>query len=818
MKDILRKFKKAAARVTASAMAVVAMGVVSPKQSEAAEVRFAWDPVENVAGYRLYSGLSSRNYSLTVTVPGQETRGSMNLPNVENGEVYYVAATAYNAMALESGYSEEIIIVGDDRGIFTINKTYPAGMGINPAQKVKIFVDNTGKARIVGQEDNGSLALLRTVTARHGYRTLGGNVDVTSSGTFTVASVNNEGTEIWADRYDVYGKLKDSQKLGPYRDSSWVDGDPPNWILIGYDHDNDGGTRFALKNARNGKWREVAWDPIGRVVDDLAGIKDLDAVGSGFVPLVYQMTNDGSRFIASVRGDGRRVNVFQWDGLGVPMSTMGINAPGDRVYNAFAVNRDLSMLRVSFENAAKSVAILAYDPFTYAAVGNPLYGSPMNVHGQMVSLDRGFNGAGRRVWFYADTGHISTVGIDANNLSAGSSVTFYPPESGWMMVGALPATRFATLHDSANIHMVGMDVSGARLMTRSYAKPTGYRPLPGAGPHVGFNGNAKQFLVSDDETKLECWTLNASGMRIKTDNIGPFQDQGGDPSQWKVVSLDTDENGVTGVLLKNAHAADSYRIVTLDGGNMVEKQRDFTLDPSDSGSDAKVYRRTNSGKERVVLMRSLEKGGQGRVMRWNPNGQFVNVMTKTPGEGQTFLDYRFNYDESAERFAWIKANGATQILGFDVNTGLNASWAGLGPFDSGLMPKFLLPGQNKAGGVFAHHPSLNYYRTYNLNAAGTSLGDSVYFQPFSSWQLSSALPQTGAEPSTLAGAAYGGEDSIYAFLRDNVRSGGADAKDSAHGSRIASVARKANRADHDLKSRAALELHARAHKLRMLKL
>ncbi|NPV04000.1 MAG: hypothetical protein HPY67_04630 [Syntrophaceae bacterium] len=74
----------------------------------AAEVTLAWDPnaEPDLAGYKVYSGTASRNYSGTVDV-GNWTRCVMG--GLEPGRTYYFAAKAYNATGSESDYSAEVV-------------------------------------------------------------------------------------------------------------------------------------------------------------------------------------------------------------------------------------------------------------------------------------------------------------------------------------------------------------------------------------------------------------------------------------------------------------------------------------------------------------------------------------------------------------------------------------------------------------------------------------------------------------------------------------------------------------------------------------
>jgi len=78
-------------------------------QSEPTEhsVVLAWDPVpgDGIAGYRLYYGLASRNYTKTVEVGLAPTA---TVSGLAGGVMYYFAVTAVDFSGQESDFSEEI--------------------------------------------------------------------------------------------------------------------------------------------------------------------------------------------------------------------------------------------------------------------------------------------------------------------------------------------------------------------------------------------------------------------------------------------------------------------------------------------------------------------------------------------------------------------------------------------------------------------------------------------------------------------------------------------------------------------------------------
>jgi hypothetical protein len=93
------------------AITVLATFIIIPSYSiqkaHAEEITLAWDrnSEPDIAGYKIYYGQESRSYTNVVDV-GNYT--SCVIADLEDGETYYFAATAYNTEGYESGYSNEI--------------------------------------------------------------------------------------------------------------------------------------------------------------------------------------------------------------------------------------------------------------------------------------------------------------------------------------------------------------------------------------------------------------------------------------------------------------------------------------------------------------------------------------------------------------------------------------------------------------------------------------------------------------------------------------------------------------------------------------
>jgi hypothetical protein len=74
-----------------------------------AQVTLAWDPntEPDIAGYRIYYGLASDQYSSSVDV-GNQT--SYTVASLADGQTYYFAATAYDRYGDESDFSNELAL------------------------------------------------------------------------------------------------------------------------------------------------------------------------------------------------------------------------------------------------------------------------------------------------------------------------------------------------------------------------------------------------------------------------------------------------------------------------------------------------------------------------------------------------------------------------------------------------------------------------------------------------------------------------------------------------------------------------------------
>src|SRR5690349_16233114 len=91
--------------ITRFVACVFTAGLFATSNTEA--VTLGWDPSSSsgVSGYRIYWGGASGSYTNYLDV-GNATSASIS--NLSAGNAYFFAVTAYNTLAVESGFGNEI--------------------------------------------------------------------------------------------------------------------------------------------------------------------------------------------------------------------------------------------------------------------------------------------------------------------------------------------------------------------------------------------------------------------------------------------------------------------------------------------------------------------------------------------------------------------------------------------------------------------------------------------------------------------------------------------------------------------------------------
>ncbi|HEV2208849.1 MAG TPA: fibronectin type III domain-containing protein [Verrucomicrobiae bacterium] len=134
-------------------------------------VTLAWNPAPGAAGYRIYTGTASRNYSSMLDV-GPSTTATIG--SLRAGTTYFFAATDYDTNQLESAYSAEI------------SYTVPAVSG---QTRLSVNLSATGqKLQISGVGPVGYTYLLQTSSDLVTWTNLA-NVTNSAAGTFQFADL-----------------------------------------------------------------------------------------------------------------------------------------------------------------------------------------------------------------------------------------------------------------------------------------------------------------------------------------------------------------------------------------------------------------------------------------------------------------------------------------------------------------------------------------------------------------------------------------------------------------------------------------------------
>ena len=96
--------------------------LLGPKALWAAQITVAWNfaasnmdgtPLTDLAGGKVYYGLTSSNYTHVIDVPGGEPgqAGSFTVTGLVEDVTYYLNGTAYNTAGLESDFCSEVVKV-----------------------------------------------------------------------------------------------------------------------------------------------------------------------------------------------------------------------------------------------------------------------------------------------------------------------------------------------------------------------------------------------------------------------------------------------------------------------------------------------------------------------------------------------------------------------------------------------------------------------------------------------------------------------------------------------------------------------------------
>src|SRR3989441_2597945 len=166
--------------------ALTALCFLAPALSSAAQVTLAWDPntETDLAGYKLYYGLSNGSYPSSVDV-GNLT--SYTLSGLLEGRIYYFAVTAYNLSLGESGFSNEVSKALADVTPPTVSLTAPAA-GATVLGSMTVSAGATDNVGIVGVQFKLDGVNLGAEDTTNSY-SISWNSTLAANGTHTLAAV-----------------------------------------------------------------------------------------------------------------------------------------------------------------------------------------------------------------------------------------------------------------------------------------------------------------------------------------------------------------------------------------------------------------------------------------------------------------------------------------------------------------------------------------------------------------------------------------------------------------------------------------------------
>jgi hypothetical protein len=91
-------------------LVIIGSFFVCAPAARALNLTLAWEPnasSEDVAGYKIYYGTESQNYTTVLDVRNATVK---LVGNLKKGMNHYFAATAYNSSGVESSFSEEVMV------------------------------------------------------------------------------------------------------------------------------------------------------------------------------------------------------------------------------------------------------------------------------------------------------------------------------------------------------------------------------------------------------------------------------------------------------------------------------------------------------------------------------------------------------------------------------------------------------------------------------------------------------------------------------------------------------------------------------------
>ena len=164
---------------------VLVLAALAPSGQAQNSVTLAWNPDAgtNIAGYKMYYGVTSRTYTNTNNV-GNVTNATIS--SLTSGTIYYFAATAVNTSGSESGYSTEVVYTNPVATAPTIVLSSPvSGTNYTPPATISLAASVTANGHTIAQVQfyNGATLLGTAAAAPYTY-----SWNSVSAGTYSLSA------------------------------------------------------------------------------------------------------------------------------------------------------------------------------------------------------------------------------------------------------------------------------------------------------------------------------------------------------------------------------------------------------------------------------------------------------------------------------------------------------------------------------------------------------------------------------------------------------------------------------------------------------
>jgi len=158
--------------------------------AHSAQVTLIWDPntEPDTAGYRIYYGLLSDQYSISIDA-GNQT--SYTLSNLGDGKTYYFAATAYDQYGDESDFSNEVVYSAPPACTYSVS----------PTSQSSAPEGGTGTVNVTTQS-----GCSWTAVSNGSWLVITSNSSVTGNGTVNYSALSNSSTSMRTGTLTIAGQ------------------------------------------------------------------------------------------------------------------------------------------------------------------------------------------------------------------------------------------------------------------------------------------------------------------------------------------------------------------------------------------------------------------------------------------------------------------------------------------------------------------------------------------------------------------------------------------------------------------------------------